>query len=71
QGNALAHLGDFARARQQLSEARRLFAVCQDADAIAGVDEVLEEIARQEAGSRKGEATAPALRRAPAGENGY
>ncbi len=49
QGNALAHLGDFARARQQLSEARRLFAACNEVDAVTGVDEVLEEIARQEA----------------------
>ncbi|MCL6540513.1 MAG: hypothetical protein K6T87_07990 [Roseiflexus sp.] len=49
QGNALAHLGDLTRARQQLNAARQLFVACNDADAIAGIDEVLEEIARQEA----------------------
>jgi tetratricopeptide (TPR) repeat protein len=70
QGNALAHLGDFARARRQLSEARRLFAACSDPDAVSGVDEVLEEIARQEAspGVKNGQAAAPALRRAQADE---
>ncbi len=65
QGNALAHLGDFARARQQLSEARRLFAACSDPDAVSGVDEVLEEIAQQEAAigaeDGRGSVSAPAV----------
>jgi tetratricopeptide (TPR) repeat protein len=65
QGNALAHLGDFARARQQLNEARRLFAACHDADAVTGVDEVLDEIARQEAAisaeDSRGSISAPAI----------
>lgn len=65
QGNALAHLGDFARARQQLSEARRLFAACSDPEAVSGVDEVLEEIARQEAAisaeNGHGSVSAPAV----------
>jgi tetratricopeptide (TPR) repeat protein len=65
QGNTLAHLGDFARARQQLSAARQLFVACNDADAIAGVDEVLEEIVRQEAaiGTEQGHGSisAPAI----------
>lgn len=65
QGNALAHLGEFARARRQLSEARRLFAACDDADAVTGVDEVLAEIARQEAAIRaedgRGSVSAPAV----------
>ncbi|MDW8215775.1 MAG: hypothetical protein RMJ55_19670, partial [Roseiflexaceae bacterium] len=65
QGNALAHLGEFTRARRQLSEARRLFAACDDADAVTGVDEVLAEIARQEAAIRaedgRGSVSAPAV----------
>jgi tetratricopeptide (TPR) repeat protein len=65
QGNALAHLGDFARARRQLNAARQLFVACNDADAIAGVDEVLEEIARQEAAisaeDGRGSISAPAI----------
>lgn len=65
QGNALAHLGDLIRAREQLNAARQLFVVCNEADAIAGVDEVLEEIARQEAAidteQGRGSVSAPAV----------
>ncbi len=49
QGNALAHLGNLTRARQQLHEAQRLFVACNDTDALAGIDEVLQEIDRLEA----------------------
>jgi len=47
QGNALAHLGMFDRAKAKLYEARFLFEEQQDHDSVRAVRGVLDEIARQ------------------------
>ncbi|MBX6387627.1 MAG: hypothetical protein IRZ08_01265 [Frankia sp.] len=52
QGNALAHLGDFTRARPVLHEAWTLFKEFDDHDGMTAVREVLDEIARQAALAR-------------------
>jgi tetratricopeptide (TPR) repeat protein len=44
QGNALGHLGVFRDARERLMRARGLFDLNGDADAVAGVDEVLASL---------------------------
>ena len=52
QGNVLAHLGDFDRAKAKLYEARFLFEELGDHDSVRTVRGVLDEIARQGALSR-------------------
>jgi tetratricopeptide (TPR) repeat protein len=52
QGNVLAHLGDFDRAKAKLYEARYLFEEMGDHDAVRTVRGVLDEISRQGALSR-------------------
>jgi len=56
QGNALAHLGIFDQAKAKLYEARFLFEEQQDDDSVRAVRGVLDEIARQVALSRTGDA---------------
>ena len=47
QGNALAHLGAFSRACPTLERARALFESCGEAESVAVIDEVLNEIEKR------------------------
>ncbi len=55
QGNALGHLGVFRDARERLERAREVFAQHGDADAVAGVDEVLVSLAVAEVAAPAGQ----------------
>ena len=54
QGNALAHLGVFGKAKARLHEARAIFEEFGQDDAVRGVRSVLDEIAKQESKWRAG-----------------
>jgi tetratricopeptide (TPR) repeat protein len=52
QGNALAHLGVFDKAKARLHEARAIFEELGQGDAVRSVRSVLDEIAKQESKSK-------------------